>query len=109
MTDDASELQAACKLFRETGATFDVAQTLRHLGENALVRDPQQSRGWFEESLQAHGTMSAEHERALTHRAYSRLCKALGRDEDARHHFSEAVELFRRCGHSAARVPREPQ
>jgi len=103
LTADATELETALDLFRQTGAAFDVARTLRHLGELGALHKSQSASAWFEECLEMHRSMSAEHELALTHAAYARLCRALGREADGLYHAREALALLDRCGRDADR------
>jgi tetratricopeptide (TPR) repeat protein len=96
LAGDTLALNTAAELFRKTGATFDVARTHRYLGELTLQRDGQLAAEWFRCALGALTTMSAQHELALTHKGCGRLYEILGRDEEAKHHLSEATEILER-------------
>ena len=104
-TGDTVALHTAAELFRKTGAAFDVARTLRYLGEATSRQDAKLAATSFQSALDAFASMSAQCELALTHTGFGRLYEILGRNDEAERHFSQATEILEGYGLSGAGNP----
>ncbi len=104
-TGDTVALNTAIELFRKAGAAFDVARTLRYLGDATSRQDAKLAATSFRSALDGLTSMSARHELALTHAGFGRLYETLGRNDDAERHFSQATEILEGYGLSGAGDP----
>ena len=68
-----SDLEEGLRLFDEIGAVFQVAQTMRYLGETLAEQRQKAAIDFYERALILHKQMNAEYEFALIQSKYLEL------------------------------------
>jgi tetratricopeptide (TPR) repeat protein len=96
-------LQKGLELATANGMKFYAGCMRRLLGEVALALNPEQvieplAASHFEAGISILHDIKAENELACAYAGYGRFHKQQGREAEARHYFTRAVEIFDRLG-----------